>query len=97
METVALMARNHHVFVIGNKALAQATGLPCSGSIKGLICSGLEYPGGKSQALRDWAELFPQYKVRMVVDDNPAQYEGGWDGWEFFSPEKFMARVAPIL
>lgn len=97
MEVVAEMARKHHVFVVGNKALAQITGLPCSGAIKGLICSGLEYPGGKSQALKDWAELFPQYKMRFVIDDNPAQYEKGWEGWQFFSPQDFIAKVVPIL
>jgi hypothetical protein len=97
MDVVAKLYREHQVFIIGNKALAQLTGAPNAGFHKGLLCSGLEYPGGKSQALRDWAKLYPQFKIRMVIDDNPAQYLDGWEGWQFFSPQEFLDKVVPIL
>ena len=97
MEIVGKLFREHHVFIIGNKALAQQAGAPNAGIIKGLLCSGLDYPGGKSQALKDWAVLFPQYKLRFIIDDTPAQYLGGWDGWAFFTPQEFIEKVVPIL
>jgi hypothetical protein len=98
MALIQRMAARHHVFIIGNKALCAATGLPCAGSLDGQFCSGLEYtPGGKSAALKRWAEYYPQFQLRFVIDDTPAQYLNGWDGWAFFSPRDFLAKVAPLL
>lgn len=97
MEVVGKLCRDHHVFIVGNKALATLMGAPNAGIMKGLLVSGLDYPGGKSQCLKDWAEMFPQYKMRIVIDDTPAQYLGGWDGWAFFTPTEFMQKVVPVL
>jgi hypothetical protein len=95
--TIMALARNgHHVFVHGNKALSQLTGLPCAGSLHGIFASGLELPGGKPQILRDWHERFPNYARYVVVDDQPPQFAGEWGNvppWEFFLPAEFLKRV----
>jgi hypothetical protein len=79
------------VFIIGNHALKNVTGLPLASDWLGLTLSGLEYPGGgKSRALKDWRTQLDDYERYVVVDDNPTQYLEGWDGWEFFLPADFV-------
>jgi hypothetical protein len=93
VKDVMALVQTDKVFVIGNKALAQLTGLPNAGALRGMMVSGLDYPGGKSQALRDWKQAFPGMDEYVVVDDSPAQYQEGWDGWTFYLPAQFNREV----
>jgi len=93
LQDVLALAQTDRVFVIGNRALATLTGLPNAGALRGLDVSGLEYPGGKSQALADWREAYPGMDDYIVVDDQPGQFHGGWPGWHFYLPGAFNAVV----
>jgi hypothetical protein len=93
LQDVLALAQTDRVFVIGNRALAALTGLPNAGALLGLDVSGLEYPGGKTQALADWQAAFPGMDDYIVVDDQPGQYRGGWPGWHFYLPGAFNVMV----
>jgi hypothetical protein len=81
------------IFIIGNHALKNFVEAPLASDWLGLTLSGLEYPGGgKSKALEDWKSRMPGFDRYIVVDDQPAQYLRGWEGWEFYLPVDFMVQ-----
>lgn len=87
------LSKHHHLFIIGDSKLKKHIDLTLSGAVIGIpSLSGISYPLGKSQALRDWKRAFPDYVKYIVVDDNKTQYQG-WDGWEFILPEDFVKDI----
>lgn len=84
LSLVRMIATRFPVYAIGNQSCLafleirtpyRNTGIPL---------------GHKSRALRWIQEQHPLDETRWVVDDTPAQYAEGWEGWEFFSPADFV-------
>lgn len=76
------LCEKHICFCIGARTLTNFISIPWD-----------QYPT-KSVALARWKRTYPGLDRYIVVDDTPSQYDGGWEGWEFFSPEEFLKEVA---
>jgi len=87
LELIRHLCDQNAVYAIGNQAMLQL--LPGAGSPYGP-----EIPADgkhKSEALAFLSARFPNPLTRkVVVDDRPDQYVGGWGGWHFCPPERFV-------
>jgi hypothetical protein len=78
LQLVVDLAKTDIVFVIGNRILADRTGLLWD-----------QHPT-KSDALKRWKENHPEASEFLVVDDNPMQYPWGWSDWKWYFPDEFL-------
>jgi hypothetical protein len=83
LEAVRKLAEKYIMFCIGAQTLVNFVSIPW------------DQAGGKSAALVRWKQYVSADRY-IVVDDNPAQYQG-WDGWEFYSPQEFKDKILPTL